>query len=125
VAETVAQTFAELPETHNHHMATGLNCVFQFVITGDGGGEWIATFDGGHLMIAEGRHDRPNLTVTVTASDWLDIYNGKLDHRDAYAAGKWRMSGALPLMKKAGIIFCPHSELNPGQPAFLPHVDAH
>lgn len=103
----VRQYFDRLADVYDAEMATGLNCVFQWVLTGEGGGEWYAELDGGALTCAAGRHDAPNMTITCAASDWLATINGKVEVARMYEAGKLRLKGQFPLYRKIKAIFVP------------------
>lgn len=43
----------------------------QYVLTGDGGGEWAVTIADGTMSTTKGRHDAV-LTFTISAADWKD-----------------------------------------------------
>lgn len=105
MANTVRETFDAMPTTHNAEMACGLNCVFQFDITGDGGGHWTVQFEVGNLTVSEGQAEKPDLRVVVPAQDWLGIMNHTLDYTGAYAAGKVQLIGDLTLHKKVPHLF--------------------
>lgn len=48
----------------------------QYVLTGDGGGEWAVTIDGGELTTRKGRHDAA-ITFTLSIDDWRDAVLGR------------------------------------------------
>jgi putative sterol carrier protein len=48
----------------------------QYVLTGDGGGEWAVTIEGGKMSTKKGRHDAV-ITFTLSADDWRDAVLGR------------------------------------------------
>ena len=50
--------------------------VYQFNVTGDGGGEWIVNMGEG--TVAEGTDEDAECTITVTAEDFLGMVTGRL-----------------------------------------------
>lgn len=48
----------------------------QFLVTGDGGGEWAVAIGDGKMTSAKGRGDA-NLTVTLSVDDWRDAVLGR------------------------------------------------
>ncbi len=102
---TVREAFDEMAATHNAEMACGLNCTFQWEITGEGGGHWHAQFEEGRITVAEGQVEKPDLRIVVAGQDWLEIVQHTLDYTGAYAAGKVHMVGDLPLHKKVPLLF--------------------
>ncbi len=48
----------------------------QYVVTGDGGGEWAVTIRDGAMTATKGRHDAV-LTTTLSASDFYDAVLGR------------------------------------------------
>jgi hypothetical protein len=52
------------------------DATIQYVVTGDGGGEWALQIAGGKLKVIRGRADNPLVTYTVSAKDLVDAVNG-------------------------------------------------
>ncbi|MEW6271540.1 MAG: SCP2 sterol-binding domain-containing protein [Thermodesulfobacteriota bacterium] len=48
----------------------------QYVVTGEGGGEWALQIAGGKLNVVKGKVDSPLVTYTVSAADLIDAVNG-------------------------------------------------
>ena len=75
--------------------AAGVDVVFQFKLTGDGGGDWYATIVDQTCTIAAGAHDRPTTTIIMSAPDFIDLITGKLNAMAAYTGGQLRIEGDL------------------------------
>ncbi len=105
MADTVKESFDAMAENFNADKAAGLKAVYQWDITGDGGGKWNADINDGAITVSEGEHASPNITITVTAQDWLDILNGKLDGQMAFMSGKLKVKGDMSLAMKLKTLF--------------------
>jgi hypothetical protein len=49
----------------------------QYIVTGDGGGDWTMTIKDGTLTAAKGRSETANVTFTVAVDDWRDAVLGQ------------------------------------------------
>jgi putative sterol carrier protein len=99
------QVFEQMPSRLNKEAARGLNAVYQFDLTGEGGGKWYAAIDNDQCEVKEGEHPSPNITLTSAAQDYLDIVNGKLNPQMAFMTGKLRISGDMGLALKLQNLF--------------------
>ncbi|HNR33262.1 MAG TPA: SCP2 sterol-binding domain-containing protein [Candidatus Hydrogenedentes bacterium] len=79
--------------------------VFQFNITGDGGGEWNVKIANDTVEVGEGKSESPNITLTATSQDWLDIVSGKLNGQTAFLTGKLKIQGDMTLAMKLATVF--------------------
>lgn len=99
--ESVAQFFEKFAQraAENTDAATAPNAVYQFNITGDGGGEWNLDLTKGKTddFVGEGTHASPGATVTVSAEDWLGMVNGTLNPMQAFMSGKIKIDGDMTL----------------------------
>mgnify|MGYP001599425788 FL=1 len=101
---TVKETFELMPGRFRPEKAAGVNAVIQYEITGEGGGAWNATIKDGACAVKEGAAASANLTLTMSAQDWLDLLGGKLSGQMAFMSGKLKLKGDMGLaMKVAGM----------------------
>ena len=105
MANSVKESFEQMPANFNADKASGMKAVYQWDITGEGGGKWHAVIDNGNIEVNEGQHASPNITITVSDKDWLDILNGKLDGQMAFMSGKLKVKGDMSLAMKLKTLF--------------------
>jgi putative sterol carrier protein len=91
------QVFEQMPSRFKKDAAQGLNAVFQFDLSGEGGGKWQISINNDQCDIKEGGHASPNVTISMAASDYLDMVAGKLNAQMAFMSGKLRISGDMGL----------------------------
>jgi putative sterol carrier protein len=77
-----------------------INAVYQFNISGPGGGAWSVdcTQPGG--KIEAGSAAAPKCTVAAVDQDFLAIVNGKLNAQMAFMSGKLKIQGDMALALK-------------------------
>ncbi|GAO01241.1 SCP2 sterol-binding domain-containing protein [Anaeromyxobacter sp. PSR-1] len=81
-------------------VVTRIAAVYQFNISGPGGGTWgvDCTAPGG--KVSEGAPTSPKCTVAATEQDFLNIVNGKLNPQMAFMSGKLKIQGDMGLAMK-------------------------
>ena len=102
-AENVKDVFEKhMPEKlkAKPDLVTKINAVYQFNISGPGGGQWQVdcTQPGG--AISAGVAAAPRCTVAATDQDFLAIVNGKMNAQMAFMSGKLRIQGDMGLAMK-------------------------
>ncbi|MGA9192960.1 MAG: SCP2 sterol-binding domain-containing protein [Anaerolineales bacterium] len=97
---TIEELMGRMPKAFQPEKAEGVEAVVQYHLTGDQGGDWVVRIGGGACQVEEGNAEAPNLTLTAEASDYLAIITGKLNAMGAFAEGKLKLKGDLPLAMK-------------------------
>jgi hypothetical protein len=77
-----------------------INAVYQFVISGPGGGTWTVDCTAPGGRIAPGAAPDAKCTVSATDLDFLNIVNGKLNAQMAFMSGKLKIQGDMGLAMK-------------------------
>jgi putative sterol carrier protein len=99
------EVFDKVPEVFNADAAKGLDAVFQFDITGEGGGQWNVTVKNGACEVQEGTHAAPTVTLTMSDETWLAMVNGELNGMQAFMGGKLKLTGDMMLAQRIPEIF--------------------
>jgi len=102
---TVKETFDLMPSKFKAASAAGVNKTIQYDISGDGGGTWNAVIKDGACTVSAGPAAAPDLTLTMSAQDWLDMTGGKLNGQMAFMSGKLKLKGDMGLAMKLGSLF--------------------
>jgi putative sterol carrier protein len=102
---SVKTVFEKMPQAFRAEKAEGVNCVFQYTITGEGGGEWFAEINERTCRVAAGKHLSPVCTLIIAADDFLALMNGKLPAMEAYTSGKLKIEGDLMKAQLIGKLF--------------------
>jgi len=90
-----ASVFDAMPGAFVADAAGGVDVVFQYHISGAGGGDWFSVIKDGQCKVEAGAHPKPSCTLKMGASDFLDLMNGKLPAMQAYTSGKLKIEGDI------------------------------
>lgn len=99
------EAFEQSPSRFNKEAAKGLSAVYQFDLSGDGGGKWYIAIENDECTVKEGAHASPNITISMAAKDYLDMLSGKLNGQMAFMTGKLRIACYLGLALKLQSLF--------------------
>ncbi|HOV32558.1 MAG TPA: SCP2 sterol-binding domain-containing protein [Candidatus Hydrogenedens sp.] len=101
----IAEFFNQVSSKVDPAKVKGMNVTYQFVITGDDGGEWAVTINDGQISVTQGKAEKTNITLTISASDFLDLVAGKLNGQTAFLTGKLKIQGDMTLALKLQSVF--------------------
>ncbi|MGH7813650.1 MAG: SCP2 sterol-binding domain-containing protein [Candidatus Binataceae bacterium] len=102
---TCKQIFELMPTRFNKDAAKGLNATYQFDLSGDGGGKWAVSIANDACTVKEGPAASPNITISMSAQDYLDMIGGKLNGQVAFMSGKLRIAGDMGLALRMQSLF--------------------
>jgi putative sterol carrier protein len=91
----VKDIFERIPEAFQAEKAVGVDVVFQFEISGPGGGSWHVTVKDQRCEVKGGAHDRPTTTIKMGDEDFVKLIKGELNAMKAYTGGKLKIGGDL------------------------------
>ncbi len=89
----VQAIFDNMADTFKTEAAAGVDVVFQFNISGSGGGDWTCEIKDQTCTIATGTHAKPACTLKMKAADFGDMMTGKLPAMQAFTSGKLIIEG--------------------------------
>lgn len=101
----VKEYFDTLPTRFVASAAKGVNAVFQFELSGDGGGTYYVSVEDGTMSVHEGSAPQPSTTLKMTAENYVKMANGELNGAMAYMKGQLKVSGNVLLAQKMQAIF--------------------
>jgi len=101
----VKEVFDKVPQAFNADAAKGLDAVFQFDITGEGGGNWNVAVKGGSVQVQEGKAGSPTVTLTMAGDTWLGMVNKQINGIQAFMSGKLKVSGDMLLAQRIPDLF--------------------
>ena len=102
---TVPETFAAMGGRFRPDKAAGTSATIQYDVSGDGGGTWHAVIKDGACTVNQGPAAQPNLTLQISAQDWLDMLSGKQSGQMLFMSGKLKVKGDMGLAMKLGSMF--------------------
>jgi putative sterol carrier protein len=105
MAKTIQEFFDALPSKLEPARLAGMNASFQFVATGDGGGDWFVKIANNAGEVGSGKVDSPTIVLTAAASDWLALMNGQMNGQTAFITGKLKIQGDMTLAMKLESLF--------------------
>ncbi len=75
----------------------GTNATYSFDLDGE---PYHIEFKDGHADVGPGAATNPNITITMTSGDFVDLAMGKLDGTQAFMSGKLKIQGDMALAMK-------------------------
>ena len=104
--KSVDEVIARAPETFQPDAAKGLQAVYQYCITGDGGKEYYCAIDDGKLDVGEGKHASPSITITVEHQDFLKMLSDPAAGQALFMQGKVKVEPMdMALIMRMGNLF--------------------
>jgi putative sterol carrier protein len=98
-----------MPLSINKDTAKDANTIYQFNLSGEGGGQFTVTIKHGSCTVEEGAVAAPDVTISATAMDYLDIVTGAYPFGLAFVNGRLKVEGNLRLLLRMGKYFAPQS----------------
>lgn len=90
---TPKEIFDMMPGQFKKDAAAGVDVVFQYSISGSGGGDWYVTVKDQTCDVQAGKADKATCTIKMKDSDFVDMISGKLNPMQAFTSGKLAISG--------------------------------
>ncbi len=87
------QVIEALPGAFLPEKAGNAKALIQLDLTGEGGGKWALDIAEGKCNVVEGQVPKPDVTLTMSADDFVAMYRGTLNPIQAFMGGKIKVSG--------------------------------
>jgi putative sterol carrier protein len=108
-AMSVKPIFEAMPLSINKDAAKDVNTVYQFHLSGDGGGQFTVRIKNGGCTVEEGIATTPDVTICAAALDYMNIVSGAYPFGLAFVNGRLKVEGDLRLLIRMGKYFAPPS----------------
>jgi putative sterol carrier protein len=89
----VQSIFDKMADTFKADAAAGVDVIFQFNVSGKGGGDWYCVIKDATCAIDEGIHEKPVCTIKMADEDFIAMMGGKLPPMQAFTSGKLKIEG--------------------------------
>jgi putative sterol carrier protein len=89
----------------NPQAAKGIVLVYQFHLTGEGGGQYHLVLADQACKFQEGEHASPDVVLAISAEDFRSLVMGKLPFAMAFVTGRLKVTGDLRLVLRMGAYF--------------------
>lgn len=104
--KSVDEIIERMPTQFQPDAAKGFKAIYQYCITGDGGKEYYTDIDDGTLKVEMGKHDSPNITITVDHQDFLKMLSDPAAGQALFMQGKVQVQPLdMNLMMKMQTLF--------------------
>jgi putative sterol carrier protein len=107
VISSAKEYFDTLSQRFQAHASKGMNAVFQFELSGDGGGTYHVIVTDGTMKVETGAHASPTATIKMNAADYVKMANGQINGMQAFMKGQLKVTGNMMLAQKMQAIFPP------------------
>ena len=108
-AMSVKPVFAAMPVGLNKEAAKDADVVYQFNLSGDGGGQFAVAIKHGGCTVQEGVAENPDVTISASAADYMEIVTGAYPFGLAFINGRLKVEGDLRLVIRMGKYFAPQA----------------
>lgn len=105
LAAAVRSIFAQVPQRVEPDAATGVDALVRINLTGNAGGTYFMEIRDGKATVSNRSNGSPQLTLTLTAADFVALIQGQLNAQLAFMNGKLKIQGDVGLAMKLPSLF--------------------
>lgn len=96
---TAKEMIYSLPQRMKAGAGLGVDIVYHFQISGEGGGDFTVEVNNGICTVHDGLHGEPKCVISADAGDYTDVESGKTNPQMALMFGKVKVSNLGSMMK--------------------------
>jgi len=102
MSETARGKITEITQRLSNHpdVSEKVNTIYQFVLNGEGGGEWWFDLTKVPVETGEGINDDAACTITIDASDFVALVNKDANPVKLFMSGKLKIGGDISAAMK-------------------------
>jgi 3-hydroxy-3-methylglutaryl CoA synthase/NAD(P)-dependent dehydrogenase (short-subunit alcohol dehydrogenase family)/putative sterol carrier protein len=97
--------FEMMPDAFNADAAGGVDVVFQYIVSGPKGGDWIVSVKDGQCKVEPGTAGKPTCTLKIGDENFVKLITGALDPMQAFSSGKLAIEGDVMKSQLIGKLF--------------------
>jgi len=102
---TMNELFESMSDRLDPTAAASMSKILQWNITGEDPGVWAFQIESGVGHLIPGGVEQPDITFTLSDTDWLAIAEGRQDAMKAFMTGKLKVTGNMMLAMKVPQLF--------------------
>jgi len=105
VPDTAAKLIEGMARVFDPVAAGDLQAEIQFDVSGEGGGKWVVSINGGRCEVRKGEATAPVLTIETPGDVWVKIARGEIDRPKAFMQGLYKAKGDLKVLMRLPQLF--------------------
>jgi putative sterol carrier protein len=92
---TSAKIFEKMPEVFKPEQADGVNAIYEFDISGEGGGRWHVLIENKTCKVTQECDQDPTVIFRMSTEDHVGIIDGSVNAQTAFMMGRIKVEGDL------------------------------
>jgi putative sterol carrier protein len=105
IPDSVDKLIEGMPAAFDPAAAGELEAEVQFDISGEKGGKWVISINGGRCQVRRGEALSPTVTIESPGEVWVKIARGEIDRPKALMEGLYRVKGDMKVLSRMPQLF--------------------